>query len=643
VEVRGQRLGVEQVVRETSTFATVVDTSEATSKVSSVADVLSESVGVQVRRFGGLGAFSTVSIRGSTPNQVEVYLDNVLQNPANAGLVDLGSLPLDNVERLEIYRSFAPMQLGAGSMGGAINLVTRPVAGETTNLASVSYGSFDTRKVTLYRSQGFDQLGYLMLFNYTGSAGDFTFLDDNGTRFNRLDDQVTTRRNNDFNAFNINAKGEAIWQGWQITLSDDAFIKDQGVPGQSSIQSEQARLDAWRNVATLRLEKKTFPWQVTDTAFQLAYTRSSEHFTDPEGRIGVGVQDTKNKSETVTGNGLLTLYWERWRQTLSLFLEGRYETFRTIDLLPEQRGQPANTGPLEQRTSFLAALQDELRVFADRLSLRPLLRYQLVHNDFGAQPTFGSTVLTTSTVAQEDFVNPSLGVKYRLLSWLDLKGNVGRFGRPPTFFELFGDRGVTLGNPNLQSERGTNWDVGFSLEERGLGIIDRVFLEFAYFQSDTDNLIVFVQNSQNTARAENIGAASIKGYEVSWSGTAWQHLRLYGNYTFQDAKDTSDTFSRGNTLPGRPRHELHQGLELFNEYGKLVYELDYIAANFLDRANAFMIDHRLLHNLSLTVLPFGKRLKLTFEVKNLTDNQIADFRGFPLPGRSYFGTVEARF
>ena len=217
------------------------------------------------------------------------------------------------------------MQLGAGSIGGAINLVTRPVAGETTNLVSASYGSFDTRKVTLYRSQGFDQLGYLVLFNYMGSAGDFTFLDDNGTRFNTLDDQVTTRRNNDFNAFNINAKGEAIVRGWQITLSDDAFIKDQGVPGQSSIQSELARLDAWRNVATLRLEKKTFPWQITDTAFQLAYARSSEHFTDPDGRIGVGVQDTKNKAETLTGNGLLTLYWERWRQTLSLFLEGRYE------------------------------------------------------------------------------------------------------------------------------------------------------------------------------------------------------------------------------------------------------------------------------------------------------------------------------
>ena len=102
-------------------------------------------------------------------------------------------------------------------------------------------------------------------------------------------------------------------------------------------------------------------------------------------------------------------------------------------------------------------------------------------------------------------------------------------------------------------------------------------------------------------------------------------------------------FSRGNQIPGRPRHELHQGLELFAPQGKFVYALDYIGQNFLDRANVFVVDSRLLHNLSLTVLPLGKPLKLTFEAKNITNNRIEDFRGFPLPGRSFFGTVEGKF
>jgi iron complex outermembrane receptor protein len=643
VEVRAPQLAPEQRLRDTSTFATVVDTREATSRVDSVADVLAESVGVQVRRFGGLGAFSTVSIRGSTPNQVEVYLDNVRLNQANIGLVDLGDLPLDNVERIEIYRGFAPLQLGAGSIGGAVRLVTRQIAGETSNSVSASYGSFDTRKFTLYRSQGFDTLGYLVLFNYTGSDGDFAFLDDNGTPFNTFDDMVTTRKNNDFQSFNVNAKGEARLAGWTVTLSDDFFTKDQGVPGQSSLESVNANLDVWRNVATLQLERKSFPWAATDIGLQLAHTWQREDFKDPLGEIGTGVQDDENTAHTFSAQSLLTFYAGQWNQIIGVLLEWRYETFRTVDNLPRLRGEPADAGPLQRRANLLVALQDEILLFDERLVLRPLLRYQFVESNFGAQPTFGTVALDADRNEHDHLFSPSLGVKFKLTSWLDLKGNVGRFERVPTLFELFGDRGTTLGNPDLTTESSINWDMGFVLELPRYGWLDRVFFEYAYFTSYADDLIVFVQNSQATARALNIGAAEIRGHELSWSATALQHVRLYGNYTFQDAEDTSETFSRGNALPGRPRHELHQAFELFTDLGKLVYEFDYIAKNFLDRANAFVVDSRALHNVRVIMLPFGTRLKLTFEVKNLTDKQVEDFRGFPLPGRSFFGTVEGRF
>jgi iron complex outermembrane receptor protein len=643
VEVRDERLGGPQLVRDTSTFATVVDTSDATARVESIADVLAETVGVQVRRFGGLGAFSTVSIRGSTPSQVEVYLDNVLLNRANAGLVDLGNLPLDNVERIEIYRGFAPLHLGAGSIGGAINLVTRPVAQTTTNVVSGAYGSFDTRKFTLYRSQGFDTLGYLVLFNYTGSDNDFEFLDDNGTRFTTLDDMITTRRNNDFDSFSVNAKGEAILAKWTLTLSDDFFTKDQGVPGQTSLQSDSARLEVWRNIATLRLERKRFPFSTTDIVLQLAHTWEREDFKDLQGEIGFGVQDNENTSHTFSANGLLNLYVPEWGQIVGLFLEWRYETFRSVSNLPELRGEPPEAGPLQRRANVIVALQDEILLFKERLSIRPLLRYQFVDSNFGAQPSLGPVQLDTDRKEQEHLFSPSIGIKYRLTPFLDLKGNVGRFVRVPTFFELFGDRGTTLGNPELDPESSVNWDLGFIFELRPAGIVNRLFLEYAYFANDADDLIVFVQNSQATAQAQNINSARIRGHEVSWSVTAWRHLRLYGNYTFQDTEDTSNTFSRGNALPGRPRHELHQAVELFANLGKIVYEVEYIADNFLDRANAFVVDSRLLHNVSVTVLPLGKALKLTFEAKNITDNQIEDFRGFPLPGRSFFGTVEGRF
>jgi hypothetical protein len=36
-------------------------------------------------------------------------------------------------------------------------------------------------------------------------------------------------------------------------------------------------------------------------------------------------------------------------------------------------------------------------------------------------------------------------------------------------------------------------------------------------------------------------------------------------------------------------------------------------------------------------------IALTFEVKNLTDDQVSDALGFPLPGRAYFGTCAVTF
>lgn len=643
VEVRGQYLGAEQRMRDSTTFATTVDVDDATARIDSIADVLSENVGVQVRRFGGLGAFSTISIRGSTPSQVDVYLNGVRLNQANFGLVDLGDVPLDNVERIEIYRGFSPLQLGAGSIGGSINLVTRQVVGETVNRVSGSYGSFDTRKFTLYRSQAFTNLGYMVLFNYTESDGDFEFLDDNGTPKNPSDDEIVKRRNNAFRSFNMSAKGEATFAGWDITLLDDFFTKDQGVPGRSSNQSETASLEIWRNVATLRFERRAFPWAITDIALQLAHTWQREDFKDSQGDIGVGAQDQENTSNAFSINGLLNLYLEPWHQVAGLFLEWRYETFRTVDNLPRLRGESADEGPLQRRANLLVALQDEVLLVDERLAIRPLLRYQFVDSNFGAQPTFGAVRLDADRDQQEHLFSPSLGVRFRLTSHLDVKGNVGRFERLPTLFELFGDRGTTLGNPELEAERSVNWDIGFVYEYTRYGVLDRIFLEYAYFANYADDLIIFVQNSQATAQARNIGQAEIRGHEVSWSLTAFNHLRLFGNYTFQDAEDSSDTFSHGNTLPGRPRHELHQSFELFAPLGKIVYEFDYIATNFLDRANAFVVDNRALHNVRVTLLPLGKQLKLTFEAKNITDNQVEDVRGFPLPGRSFFGSVEGRF
>ena len=94
---------------DSTAFATVIHADEFADRVTTVEELLRETVGVQVSSLGG--AFATVSIRGSTAEQVVVYLDGVPLNRALGGGVNLADLPLAQIESIEVYRSFTPAKL----------------------------------------------------------------------------------------------------------------------------------------------------------------------------------------------------------------------------------------------------------------------------------------------------------------------------------------------------------------------------------------------------------------------------------------------------------------------------------------------------------------------------------------------------
>jgi outer membrane receptor protein involved in Fe transport len=125
---------------------------------------------------------------------------------------------------------------------------------------------------------------------------------------------------------------------------------------------------------------------------------------------------------------------------------------------------------------------------------------------------------------------------------------------------------------------------------------------------------------------------------------AWRHTALAANYTRQDATDEGvEPFARGKRLPGRPKDEAYIRAEVFGAWARLFYEVSLIGDNFRGRGERDRVPSREIHGLGLSASPPGRGLTVTFEVKNLTDDQTADFEGFPLPGRAFFGTVQYTF
>lgn len=165
-------------------------------------------------------------------------------------------------------------------------------------------------------------------------------------------------------------------------------------------------------------------------------------------------------------------------------------------------------------------------------------------------------------------------------------------------------------------------------------------IEAAYFHNRVENLILFIQTSQRTSKPQNIGRAQTIGQEFSGMIDVGAYLHLSANYTHQRSINKSEIPSqKGKFLPGRPVHEFSSKILLSSDQHSLFYGYHFTAKNFLDHANQRVAKARHLHNIGVSVKP-APNLSVTFEVKNLGDNQIEDIFGFPLPGRAYFFTIE---
>ena len=74
-----------------------------------ISEVLSAFPSVDMTDYGGVGALKNIRMRGATPSQVLVLMDGRPLNSPRDGEVDLSTIPLDNLERIEVMRAAKPL------------------------------------------------------------------------------------------------------------------------------------------------------------------------------------------------------------------------------------------------------------------------------------------------------------------------------------------------------------------------------------------------------------------------------------------------------------------------------------------------------------------------------------------------------
>lgn len=627
IEVRGAAEG--PAILDPTAFATVIRAEDFAGRVTSVAELLRESVGVQVSSLGG--EFATVSIRGSSAEQVIVYLDGVPLNRALGEGVNLADLPLGQVESIEIYRGFTPAGLPAASIGGAVLIHTRRPEGRRAASGSVEFGSFGSAEAIASLSGSRGAADWTVGLDGAASRGDFTFEDNNGTPTESRDDEISRRVNNDFRRAHL-AGRISLRSGprSRINVSTDLFWRDRGVPGIDASQSENARFDTSRGLLRAEMEAPGLLGGRLLARGAVDYTRYAESLDDRLSEVGFLAQETDHRIGSLGQEFGLVLAATR-HQAISLLASHRRETAELRNRSPE----PIDLG-LAARTTAVLTLEDQVVLARDRVLLNPSVRFESYDSTF--RPGAATGLVSGSTQGGDRHRTGKVGFHVRAGDRLTVKGNLGRFFRLPDFTELFGDRGSVIGNPALLPERGRSIDLGISAS------LPRARGEATLFQTVAEDLILFWPNSPGTVEAFNITRARIRGIELSLEIALGPRLTGNLNATLQRATDRSGTRTDGNQLPSRPGEELSAGAGLDLGHGRLFYGFTYVGRNFVDPSNTISraLPVRYLHDVGYR-LNLKHGLRAVLEVKNVGDVLTYDVARFPLPGRSIQGRLAWNF
>ncbi len=579
--------------------STVVDAQRFAGESKTVAELVTTSPGVAVNGYGGLGQYTTVSIRGSASSEVQVFLDGLPLQTAAGGGVDLSRIPRAWIDRIEVIRGAAGATYGPGAMAGAVDVVTRRAAAGSWS-ATASGGSFDTFSGAADGAVGGERWGLLLAGALDRTSGDF------GYELERApslpgSDRVTLRRIHDAS---YTAGGLAkLWADLGRARLDAALQLSGGrrdLPGTLyHLTPEDAQDDARAGLVT-RLAAPLSP----DLDLDLGATLR-------EDRLNVTIAPYPQfRQQDHAGELSARLGWRAGLHTLAVRAAGSFER------LVMERGAAHTWGGVS------LALSDELALADGRLLLTPGVRWD-------RQGPF-------------DGLSARLGASWRFGRTFLLRTSGGRAFRVPSFGELYLEQGLVLPNPTLVPERTWSADLALVTEGR-LGLASAGLFAQLY-----DDLVVYEAVWQGRLKPFNEGRAWARGLELElasapYGAAAFTVSAAYTLLLTETLRGSELTL--GNELPHRAPHRLFARVGVAPGPLDLHAEAHAVAAQHGDAANspALRIPAALTFHAGGSVrLARAPEVRLGLEVKNLLDDRsLQDGFGYPLPGRMVLVTLRA--
>jgi vitamin B12 transporter len=649
-------------IRESPFAVTVIDGQRLAGRGLTLDEALQRATGVQIRRSGGLGSASVFNIRGLEGQRVQIYVNGNAADVAGNSF-SLDDIPLQLVERIEVYKGVVPARFGGDGLGAAVNVVTiRPEGGYLDlGYTGGSYGQHQL-SATANRPLGRGVEGAVSV-NLDRAENDYAmdspFLD--GVRLRRDHDGfrrllaggVLRTSRLGFDEVELEAAYIGLRRELQGIQTNVQHAETHSRLGVLVLDGETqgglgGRLDLRVGAALVASQSG-----VTDTS-AVRYSFEGEPFPSPNGRgeLSLLPSDSDNRT-TLFRHRLAATYRLSEAHAANLTYVLDFSRYRPRDSLANQyAGRNVSEFPGDQ-SSAVVSLSHEWRPLGDRLV-----------NIVGARGYFFDSKGTPSNLSDPAAERPppihnstvsagaSEAIRYRLTSALLAKGSVEWARRLPTSSELFGDGLLVTATPTLRPERSLNFNLGLQYD-RTLDDGRRVQAEATGFWMELRDMIRLTPGFAGLAGYANLGAARVVGAEAEVRAdiTRWLHGAV--GLTYQNARDRlrlnpgtsvpNPTF--GLRLPHMPwlfgtalveaRAEGLLGRTARSRlFAEGLFTEEYFYAFELSNRQERRIPRALTLTLGAEQTWPATGLTLSAEVQNLTDATVLNQFNYPLPGRT---------
>lgn len=666
VEIRSN--SKEEMTREKGYAVDVMTTKEVQNITSDINQVIRSTPGINIRESGGLGSGFTLSLNGLSGNQIRYFIDGIpMENFGSA--LSLNNFPVNQIEKIEVYKGVVPIALGADALGGAINIISG-LKNKSFVDASYSYGSFNTHRASVTAQLVNSKKGLFIKLNsfYNHSDNNYLMKDvpvydlELGNRINTIDIE---RFNDEYSSTMFAIEGGVVNKKYADELSvkvtqanntnyyqhpNNNILRPFGnFHNQSSttIISSTYKKSYKKFTAKAFLSVGQISSQVIDTStfkYNWAGDYIQREANDPKGELFARrslfeLKDKvlRNQLQLQYALNNLSVFDFSWSQSY-LHREGKDE----VDLLNQSFSVPNSIAKNILAFSYTFTNKSENIEFIS----------------FVKEYIYTGSITVFNSEDEEQTTKPTLNnrgygaaLSYKPVNNITLKASYEKAYRYPEGFEILGDGIYVNPNPSLSPEMSHNYNLGARANQTYKKV--RFTEEVKLFYRNSGDFIRFNPIGP-FGSYENLANVNTTGVEADVAINFNERLSVKANGTFQNLTDQTkedEGFENDNyqsRLPNIPYlfGNLRVGINLlksqFDKKLSFHWSVYFVEDFFLTWENSGNLEDKntipsqILHGVDVEYSIKEGKYNASLSVNNLMDELVYDNFNIQKPGRAIY-------